>query len=55
MAKNYKNRNMLKNLSFYSAETKSVKKEKKKTSNISLLSELPFFPKKLKKLIIKQL
>ena len=42
-------------MSFYSAETKSVKKEKKKTSNISLLSELPFFPKKLKKLTIKQL
>ena len=46
---------MLKNLSFYSEETKSIKKEKEKTSNISLLSELPFFPKKLKKLTIKQL
>ena len=46
---------MFKNLSFYSEETKSVKKEKKKTSNISLLSELPFFPKKIKKLAIKQL
>ena len=42
-------------MSFYSEETKSVKKEKKKTSNISLLSELPFFPKKLKTLTIKQL
>ena len=48
MSQNYKNRNMFKNLSFYSEETKSVNKEKKKTSNISLLSELPFFPKKLK-------
>ena len=46
---------MLKNLSFYNEETKSVKKEKRKTSNISVLSELPFFPKKLIKLTIKQL
>ena len=32
MSQNYKNRNMLKNFSFYSEETKIVKKEKKKTT-----------------------
>ena len=43
-------RNALKNLPFYSEEIKSFKKSNKKSSNIRLLSELPFFPKKTKKL-----
>ena len=55
MALKYKIRNMLKNLPFYSEEIKSLKKKKKKFSNIRLLSELPFFPKKSKKLTNKQL
>ena len=50
-----KNRSMLKNLPFYSEEIKSVEKKNKKTSNISLLSELPFFHKKPKELTNKQL
>ena len=40
MSQDYKNKNIFKNLSFYSEEIKSVKKQKKKTSNISFLSEL---------------
>ena len=43
MAQNYKNKNALKNLPFYSKEIKSVKKKNKKISNIELLSELTIF------------
>ena len=50
MAQNSKNKNTLKNLPFYSEETKSVKKKNKKISNIEFLSELPFFDKKPKEL-----
>ena len=46
---------MFKNLPFYSEEIKSVEKKNKKTSNISLLSELSFFYKKPKELTNKQL
>ena len=44
-------RNALKNLPFYSEEIKSFKKSNKKSSNIRLLSELPFFPKNTKKVL----
>ena len=50
---------MLKNQPFYNSEIKSNKKKKKKTSNIGLLSELPFIffkeSKEPKELTIKQL
>ena len=46
---------MLKNQPFYSEEIKSFEKKNKKSSNISLLSELPFFYKKPKELTNKQL
>ena len=46
---------MLKNQPFYSKEIKSFEKKNKKSSNISLLSELPFFYKKPKELTNKQL
>ena len=55
MRSHYKNRNMLKNQPFYSEEIKSFEKKNKKSSNISLLSELPFFYKKPKELTNKQL
>ena len=55
MAQNSKNKNTLKNLPFYSEETKSVKKKNKKISNIEFLSELPFFDKKPKELTNIQL
>ena len=55
MAQNSKNENTLKNLPFYSEETKNVKKKNKKVSNIEFLSELPFFDKKPKKLTNIQL
>ena len=45
----------MKNQPFYSEEIKSNKKKNKEFSNIKFLSELPFFPKKSKKLTIKQL
>ena len=48
MASKYKKVNLLKNLPFYSEETKSFKKKNKKSSNIKFLSELPFFYKKSK-------
>ena len=48
-------RKTLKNQPFYSEEIKSNKKKNKEFSNIKFLSELPFFPKKSKKLTIKQL
>ena len=42
MVQNSKNKNMLKNLPFYSEKIKS----EKKISNIKFLPELPFFYKK---------
>ena len=55
MASKYGKMDLLKDLPFYSKETKSFKKKNKKFSNIRLLSELPSFPKKSKKLTNKQL
>ena len=58
MRSHNKNKDLLKNQSFYSEEIKSNKKKKKKTSNICLLSKLPFFSKESKNpkdLTIKQL
>ena len=49
MAQNYKIRNMLKNLPFYSDKINKIKKKIKKFTNARFLSELPFFPKKSKK------
>ena len=53
MASKYEKMDLLKNLPFYSEETKSLKKKNKKFSNIRLLPELPFFSKKSKKLTNK--
>ena len=47
MTQNYKIRNMLKNLPFYSDKINKIKKKIKKFTNARFLSELPFFPKKL--------
>ena len=55
MAKKYKNKNWLKNLPFYSEETKSSKKENKTFSNFKFLSELPFFSKEPKELTNKNI
>ena len=46
MAQNYKIRNMLKSLPFYSDQINKIKKKKKdkKFTNGRILSELPFFP-----------
>ena len=55
MAQKYKNKNSLKNLPFYSEETKSSKKENKTFSNFKFLSELPFFSKEPKELTNKKL
>ena len=55
MRSHCKNKDLLKNQPFYSEEIKSNKKKNKEFSNIKFLSELPFFPKKSKKLTIKQL
>ena len=55
MAQNSKNKDTLKNFPFYSEEIKNIKKNDKKISNISLLSELPFFNKKPKGLTNIQL
>ena len=55
MRSHCKNKDLLKNQLFYSEEIKSNKKKNKEFSNIKFLSELPFFPKKSKKLTIKQL
>ena len=46
MAQNYKNKNVLKNLLFYTEEMKSVKKKNKTIINIEVWSELPFSDKK---------
>ena len=55
MAQNYKIRNMLKRLPFYSDKIHKIKKKIKKFTNARFLSELPFFPKKSKKLTNYQL
>ena len=47
MAQNYEIKDLLKNLPFYSTEIKKILKKKKNFTNITFLSELPFFPKKL--------
>ena len=52
MAHNYKIRNMLNNLPFYSDK---INKKIKKFTNARILSELPFFPKNAKKLTNYQL
>ena len=46
---------MLKNLPFYSDKINKIKKKIKKFTNARFLSELPFFPKKSKKLTNYQL
>ena len=48
-------RNTFKNLPFYSEGIKSLRKNNKKFGNIRLLSELPVFPKKSKKITNYQL
>ena len=55
MAQNYKIKNMLKNLPFYSDKINKIKKKIKKFTNARTLSELPFFPKKPKELTNYQL
>ena len=50
MAQNYKIRNMVKNLSFYSDKINKIKKKIKKFTNARILSELLFFPKYPKEL-----
>ena len=53
MRSQYKNKDLLKNQPFYSEEIKSNKKRNKEFSNIKSLSQLPFFPKKSRKLIVR--
>ena len=55
MAQNYKIRNMLKDLPFYSDKINKIKKKVRKLTNARILSELPFFPKKPKELTNYQL
>ena len=55
MTQNYKIRNMLKNLPFYSDKINKIKKKIKKFAKARILSELPFFPKKPKELTNYQL
>ena len=55
MAQNYKIRDLLKNLPFYTSKIKKFKKEIKNFNNNRFLSELPFFPKKVKNLTNYQL
>ena len=55
MSLHYKNKDLLKNHPFYSAEIKSSKKKTKNLVILSFLSELPFFNKKPKELSIKKL
>ena len=46
MAQNYKIRNALKNLPFYTREIKKSKKKNKSFTNNRFLYELPIFPEK---------
>ena len=55
MAQNYKIKDLLKNLPFYTSKIKKFKKKIKNFTNNRFLSELPFFPKKTKKLTNYQL
>ena len=55
MSQNYKIKNTLNNLPFYSDKAKKIYKKTKKFTNPRFLSELPFFPKKSKKLTNYQL
>ena len=55
MAQNYKIKDLLKNLSFYSSEIKKSKQKRKNFTNNRFSSELPFFPKKVKNLTNYQL
>ena len=55
MAQNYKIKNTLKNLPFYSDKKNKIRKKTKKFNNAKFLSELPFFPKKIKNLTNFQL
>ena len=55
MAQNYKIRNMLKNLPFYSNKINKIKKKSKKFTNARILSELSFFPKNPKEITNYQL
>ena len=48
MAQNYKNRDMLKILPFYSDKINKINKKIKKFTNARILSELPFPPKEAK-------
>ena len=51
----YKNRDLLKDLPFYSEKINNIKEKKKSLSNNRFLAELPFFPKKVKNLTNYQL
>ena len=55
MSQNYKIKNTLNNLPFYSDKAKKIYKKTKKFTNPRFLSELPFFPEKSKKLTNYQL
>ena len=55
MAQNYKIKNMLENLPFYSDKINKIKKNIKKFTDAKILSELPFFPKTPKELTNYQL
>ena len=50
IAQKYKIKDLLKNLPFYNNEIKKSKKKKKNFTNARFISELPFFPKKVKNL-----
>ena len=51
----YKNRDLLKDLPFYSEKINNIKEKKKSLTNNRFLSELPLFPKKAKNLTNYQL
>ena len=55
MTQNYKIKDSLKNLPFYSSEIKKSKQKRTNFTNNRFLSELPFFPKKVKNLTNYQL
>ena len=50
MTSKYKVTNALKNLLFYSEEINNLRKNNKKFNNARILSEVPFSPKKSKKI-----
>ena len=55
MAENYKIKDLLKNLHFYTSKIKKWKKKIKNFINNRFLSELPFFAKRVKNLTNYQL